>query len=683
MKVLLIDDAELARDILVVMLDEIQSASEVTWRSDFDSGLGALLSGTYDVCLLDYRLGEQSGLDLLREARSRNARTPVIVLTGHGSQEVDFEAMRAGAADYLVKGEFNPETLDRSLRYVLERARAEEALRSSEERYALAMEGSNDGLWDWHVGAEAFHLSARWKAILGFEDGDLPNRRSTWWERVHPDDVSRLQSDFETHLARGESTHLENEHRLLHRDGGWRHVLVRGKAVRDRTGRALRMAGSLTDITTARNRDPLTGLANRVRYLDRVEHAFKRRNREPEYRFALLFIDLDRFKNVNDSLGHEVGDELLIAIARRLEQCVRGVDTVARLGGDEFVVLLEDSREPDGPMRVAERITEALAKPFTLGTRELFTSASVGISHPAPHCTSPGDLLRDADTAMYRAKAEGRSRVAVFDAEMHKRALHLLSTESDLRRALGSDQLEVFYQPLVSLHDRQPMGFEALVRWRHPERGLVSPAEFIPVAEDSSLIVPIDLFVMRAAVAQLKAWRDAFQLPLSMSVNASRRHFARPEYIDEVQHALDVAGVPADALHLEVTESLTMALSPEGQSHLRELHQRGIKLYVDDFGTGYSSLSLLHTYPFKGIKLDRSFTSRLDHDTTTGEVVKAIVAMARALTLDVVAEGVETGHQAAELKSLGCANAQGYLFCKPMTAAHITEWLTKAVARRD
>jgi EAL domain-containing protein (putative c-di-GMP-specific phosphodiesterase class I) len=239
----------------------------------------------------------------------------------------------------------------------------------------------------------------------------------------------------------------------------------------------------------------------------------------------------------------------------------------------------------------------------------------------------------------------------------------------------------VFYQPVVSLDHHRPVGLEALVRWRHPERGLVSPAEFIPVAEDSSLIVPIDLFVMKTAVRQLQAWRQAFGVPLSMSVNASRRHFARAEYLAEVREALELAGVPPQALHLEVTETLAMALSAQGQGLLRALDELGVKLYVDDFGTGYSSLSLLHTYPFTGLKLDRSFTSRVDQDSTTGEVVKAILAMAHALSLEVVAEGVETPDQAATLKALGCTSAQGYLFCTPMPAAQVTEWLRERLTR--
>ena len=674
-KLLLVDDAVFARDFLLAILAEVDSGIELTWRSDYVTGLDALQTGGFDVCLLDYQLGGRSGLDLLREAKRLGVRAPIIMLTGHGSAELDHEAMRAGAADYLVKGDFSAESLDRIVRYLLERTRAEDARRDSEERYALAMEGSNDGLWDWRVGEKEIHFSSRWKRILGYEPNELPELLESWWGRVHEDDRFRLNQDFDAHLRDTTTPHFENEHRLRHKDGTWRHVLVRGKAVRDERGQATRMAGSLTDVTMARSRDPLTGLANRVLYLDRLEHAFHRAARDPSYRFALLFIDVDRFKNINDSLGHDIGDELLVAIARRLEGCVRLVDSVARLGGDEFVVLLDESREPDGATRVANRIIEELARAFVIGSRELFTGASIGIALSGSHYKTPGELLRDADTAMYRAKAEGRGRFVIFDGAMHARAVHVLSVESGLRRALEEHQLEVFYQPVISLGSQRPLGFEALVRWRHPERGLVAPCDFIPVAEDSSLIVLLDLHVLRSASAQLRAWRDEFKVELTVAVNASRRHFSRAEYAGDVQQAIDGAGLPAKALRLEVTESVTMDLPETARAQLAALHALGVQLYVDDFGVGYSSLSMLHTYPFTGIKLDRSFVAGLDGATSSTEVVRAILAIAQALHLEVVAEGVETLGQHDALIALGCTRGQGFRYARPMPAAEATKWL--------
>ncbi len=675
-EILLIDDTKFARDVLAQLLEDAKSQATLSWHSDYAAGLEALLSGRFDVCLLDYQLGDRSGLELLREARAQGVRTPIIVLTGHGSAELDHEALRAGASDYLVKGDFTAATLERIVRYLLERARTEAALRDSEERYALAMEGSNDGLWDWRVPTRTLHLSPRWKRILGFEPDELPDTDVAWFGLVHPDDREKVVTDFERHVRDAQSPHFENEHRLQHRDGSWRHVLARGKAVRDAQGRATRVVGSLTDITLAKSRDSLTGLPNRVLFLDRLEHSFHRAARDATYRFSVLFVDLDRFKNINDSLGHDAGDELLVAIARRLERCVRLVDTVARMGGDEFVVLLDESREPDGATRVATRIIEELARPFVIGEHELFTGASVGIAMSSAHYKTPGELLRDADTAMYRAKAEGRSRFVIFDAAMHARAMHVLSVESGLRQALERDELEVFYQPVVALDSRKPVGFEALVRWRHPERGLMAPAEFIPVAEDSSLIVLVDLHVLKTAALQLHEWREQFALDLSISVNASRRHFSRAEYAAQVQLAIAEARLPPRALRVEVTESVTMDLPQAAKLQLEQLHSFGVQLYVDDFGVGYSSLSMLHTYPFSGIKLDRSFVSGLDGPGRTTEIVRAIFAIAQALKLEVVAEGVETEAQHHALFALGCTRAQGYLYGAPMPRDEAAQWLS-------
>ncbi len=675
-RILLIDDASFARDFLQSLLSEVGSPHELSWRSDYASGLEALCTGAFDVCLLDYQLGDQSGLELLRAAKAAGCHTPVVLLTGHGSAALDHEAMRAGAADYLVKGDFTAASFDRLVRYLSERARAEAALRQSEQRYALALEGSNDGLWDWELDGDLLHVSTRFKAILGLEpDAAMSSAAEDWLSRAHPDDLTRLREDLAAHLLHAATPHLATELRVRHEDGAWRHVHVRGKAVRDAAGRGTRMAGSLTDITLARGRDPLTGLASRALYLDRLEHAFQRAVRDPSLTFALLFIDLDRFKNVNDSLGHDAGDQLLVAIARRLEACVRVVDTVARLGGDEFVVLLDEAREPDGPTRVAARIIEEFAKPFSVGGRDVFTGASIGIAMSAPHYRTPGELLRDADNAMYRAKEAGRGRFVVFDAAMHERALHVLSVESGLRRALDEDQLEVHYQPVVELGSGRPLGFEALVRWRHPARGLVSPAEFIPVAEDSSLIVLVDLHVLRIAAAQLAVWRERFG-ELTISVNASRRHFSGASYVSDVHQALESAGLPPSALRLEVTESVAMGAAGEVQKQLARLDEMGVRLYVDDFGVGYSSLSMLHTLPFSGIKLDRSFVATLDAEKPSTELVRAMLAMAQALRLDVVAEGIETDGQLAALLELGCPRGQGYRFARPMPADAATEWLS-------
>jgi diguanylate cyclase (GGDEF)-like protein/PAS domain S-box-containing protein len=573
-----------------------------------------------------------------------------------------------------VKGEFSGAVLERVVRYAAERARTLEKLRESEERYALAVTGANDGIWDWKTGEPRLFISPRWKQLLGLSGSDADDTIDAFYSHVHPDDRARLKSAIDAHIA-GRLPFLEAEARMVHRDGNWHWVLVRGTAVRDATGRATRIAGSLTDITSARSRDPLTGLANRALFLDRMEHALARAKRDPEHTFACLFLDCDRFKVVNDSLGHSAGDALLVDIARRLERCVRNVDTVARFGGDEFAVLLEDAREPDGPTRVADRIIDELAKPFVVGGREVFSGASVGIAMSRAMYGKPEEILRDADTAMYRAKSQGRGRVAVFDEQMHERALAVLQLEGELRHAVEASQLEAYYQPIVA-PGGQLKGFEALVRWRHPEKGLVVPDAFIPLAEETGVIAAIDRWVLRQACGQLVEWRRTHP-ELTISVNASHRQLDGPGAAQAVLMVLGETGLPAAALSLEVTESVVMD-HPQAVANLSLLKERGVRIVMDDFGTGYSSLANLHRLPFTGLKIDKSFVQRIGEDAAARELIRAIITLGRGLGLTVAAEGIETPGQLEVLTSLGCELLQGFRFGVPLNAPETSQlWMGK------
>jgi diguanylate cyclase (GGDEF)-like protein/PAS domain S-box-containing protein len=675
-KVLLVDDASFAHQFLQQLLSEANYAHSIDWCDTFDAGLAALKRGRYDVCLLDFQLGERSGLEFLHEAKLRGVPTPIIMLTGHGTRELDMLALEAGASEYVVKGEFTAETLDKTIRYAVEKARTLERLRDSEERFALAVAGANDGLWDWKMAANDMHLSARWKNILGFDDHELPSGVDSWWGRIHEDDFSGVRKAIDDHLAQL-TGHLEVEHRLKHKDGSWRYVLVRGKAVFDEANRATRVAGSLTDVTNARAHDPLTRLPNRVLFLDRLQQAFHRSRREKDYGFSVLFIDLDRFKNVNDSLGHLAGDELLIDISARLHLCTRSVDTVARLGGDEFVLILDGTRTPDGATRVAERILEELGKPFRIQGRDVFSGASIGIAMSDERYTAPGELLRDADVAMYRAKKLGKGIWVLFDAEMHSRAIKVLSIESGIRKAIEEHDLEVYYQPVHELMSGALSGFEALVRWNHPQRGLVAPDEFLPVAEDSNLIVLVDLHVLKLACEQLKKWRaQHVHHELSISVNASRRHFSRATFAGEVHRILFAAQLPANALRLEVTESITLDVTATVRQQFNLLSSLGVSLVVDDFGVGYSSFSLLQESVFTGIKIDRSFVKSMTQSSRGLELVRSILHMSQALGLQTTAEGIESQDELDLLRALNCNFAQGFFLRRPQNAENITQWLS-------
>ncbi len=562
---------------------------------------------------------------------------------------------------------------------VTELYNAQRALETSEQRYALAVEGAHDGLWDWDLKGGEIYFAPRWKSMLGHEDREIGKSPEEWMSRVHPEDVEKLKVDLAAHVV-GKTAHFENEHRMRHKDGSYRWMLSRGIGVRDRGSKAVRMAGSQTDITDRKRfeeqlaqqafYDTLTGLPNRALFMDRLALAVTRARRRKSSMFSILFLDVDRFKDVNDSLGHLKGDLLLAAIARRLETCVRPGDTVARLGGDEFTILLDDMRDPADAVQVANRILEQMGKPFQLAGHEVFATCSIGIA-PGAHYEKPEDLLRDADTAMYRAKERGKNCYEVFDAAMHSRAVARLQLETDLRKAIERKEFRVYYQPIVSLLDDSLVGFEALVRWLHPQRGLVPPGEFLPLAEETGLILPIDLQVLRSAAQQTREWQQRYPQArdLRVNVNLSTKQFGQPGLVDRVKDVLAATGLEGKYLTLEITESAIMEESQGLAEMLDQIRRMDVRLYLDDFGTGYSSLGYLHRFPIHSLKIHSSFVWQLGKQDDQGQLVRTITTLAENMNMGVVAEGVETTEQLSKLRNLNCDRVQGYFFSKPLAVA--------------
>jgi diguanylate cyclase (GGDEF)-like protein/PAS domain S-box-containing protein len=571
------------------------------------------------------------------------------------------------------------------VRDVSEKKRFERVLRESEERYALAAAGANDGLWDWNLETSEIYYSPRWKAILGYgEDSDeIGSAPEDWLARVHGEDVDLLKAQLEAHLE-GRTPHFANEHRVRTREGEHRWVQVRGLAVRAAAGgRAKRLAGSLRDVTDRKRveeqlthsaiHDALTGLPNRALFLDRLSNAILHRKRRDDYQFAVIFLDLDRFKVINDSLGHLAGDQLLRAIARRLETCLRFGDTVARLGGDEFAVLVDDLEDVSEVDRVARRIHAELEAPFEIQGREFFTTASLGIALSAPEYERPEDMLRDADTAMYRAKSLGRTDLVVFHKAMHDDAVELLHLETDLRRAVDRREFRLCYQPIVTLRTGFLCGFEALVRWQHPQRGLLTPEHFLRAALDTGLMEPIGWWVLEQACRQMARWRgDHFEVEgVAVSVNLDGKQLSSFELVERVDAVLAATGLDPQGLRLEITEGMIIENAQVTARILGQLRERRIHLHIDDFGTGYSSLSQLRRFPINALKVDQSFIRGMTTDDDDLEIVRTIIALGHNLGLEVMAEGVETTEQLVQLRALGCETAQGYLFARPMTPEDI------------
>ena len=563
---------------------------------------------------------------------------------------------------------------------ITERKRAEVALRESKERLNGILSSLDDVVWSMTPYTfTLLYLNPAAEKVYGRPVCDFLRDPNLWFEAIHPEDRERVRNEMDALM---ETKSLDTEYRIVRPDGTIRWLYARRHLIYQEDGTVLRIDGISTDVTERRRmeekllhdafHDALIGLPNRASFIGKLDAAIRRTKQGEDYSFAVLFLDLDRFKVINDSLGHMVGDRLLVAIARRLETCLRPGDCLARLGGDEFTILLDTIQNVSEATDVAECIHQALEFPFNLNGYEIFTSASIGIALSATGYDRPEEILRDADTAMYRAKEQGRAGHAVFDVAMYDSAVALLQLETDLRWAIEREELRVYYQPIVSLGTGAIVGFEALVRWQHPEQGTISPDQFIPIAEETGLIIPLGMWVLRESCRQLHRWQQQFprHSPLTMSVNLSGKQFSQPDLIEQIAKILQETQIVPGSLKLEITESGIME-NTEAAGLLEQLKALNIKLSIDDFGTGYSSLSRLNQFPIHTLKIDRSFVNKIQEEGENGTIVQAIVTLAHSLGMDVIAEGVETTQQLSQLKGLHCEYGQGYFFAKPLPGEEV------------
>ncbi len=559
---------------------------------------------------------------------------------------------------------------------ITERKEAEEAMRNREEQFRLMFEKAPIGMTITNLDGKFERVNKSLCDALGYKNEELLQLNLDCV--IHEDDLKDSQQ-LRGKLLEGESSDAQMEVRFLAKNGRFVDAIWQVVSIRDDWGEPLHLNNQIVDITARKQmerqlrhdalHDVLTGLPNRALFLDRLEHQLRKSNRNPNYLFAVLFLDLDRFKLVNDSVGHAIGDKLLIELGNRLVSCIRPTDTVARLGGDEFTILLENISGVQDAKDIADRIYQVLETPFNIEGYELFTTASIGIALSSEGYKCSADILRDADATMYSAKEQGKARYEIFDKSLHESAVKRLSLETDLRRGVERHEFCVYYQPITSLTTGKLEGFEALARWNHPERGLISPMEFIPVAEETGLIVPLGKWLLREACLQIRTWQieHPAYTDLKISVNLSGKQLLESDLIEQIDLILQETGLASKHLKLEVTESILMENLDEATKMLLALRERDIQLSIDDFGTGYSSLSYLHRFPVNTLKIDRSFINEMQNNGNSA-IVKVIVTLAHMLNMDVIAEGIETSSQLKELKSLNCEQGQGYLFAKPLNS---------------
>ncbi len=556
-----------------------------------------------------------------------------------------------------------------------ERQKKDSAARS---RYALIARATLDGVWDWDIRTNKVFFSHRWQHILGLPERELTTGPSHWLHRIHPQDEPHVQSELQQHLE-GLTPRFRSEHRLRHADGSYRWVVVRGLVQRTRSGRPVRMTGSLMDVTSHKTCDAVTGLPNRSHLHERLTQLIIRGEAEQRWNFAVLSLDVDRFQRINDRFGRAVGDAMLKGIGHRLSEVVaqtrnNAQSMVARIGEDEFVVILDGTQNGDQAQAIAQRIHATLSTPMDCHGEQLTADVSIGIAMAAPDRRDPESFLQKSDLAMVRAKAAGRSLSAVFDPLTQDQTLARMELEQDLRQAVAFHQLRVDYQPQINLHTGALIGCEALVRWQHPRRGLLMPADFIGVAEEIGIIASIDLWVLEQACAQLAEWRQLPGAPdfhaqdLKMSVNFSAQHLPRRGLKEGVERLIRAHNLPPSALCLELTESVLDDDVEARVGLMEELRSIGVGLHMDDFGSGYSSFKQLYELPFDTLKIDRSFMEKILEESKARSIVEGILGLSRLVDLEVVAEGVEQPLQAQLLKEMGCHIGQGFLYDRPLDA---------------
>lgn len=636
--------------------------------------------------VVDLDLPDSCGISTLQRLTDPGRQSPVIVLVGDEPEdhEIGVNAVAAGASAYLPRQAVQPTVLESVVESLMITSAGIADLQRREARLRTAVDGTGDGLWEWKFGTGEVYFSPRCNAILGYAAEETIEVPTRWLDRVHPEDLKNVHARLDAHIE-GSRGVFECEHRLANGFGDPHWILARGRAVRDPEGRVTGMAGFMMDITDRKRQeeqaihrslhDHLTGLANRGLFIDRVERALSIPGRDGGGHLSVMFIDLDHFKKVNDLYGHRSGDQVLIEVAGRLERVLRPGDTVARLGGDEFGILLANVQGGDLAVHVAERVLDLVSRPIAIGRNELVVNASIGIALSENGYTDAASIIDDADLAMYRAKNLGRSRFEVCNPAMHQREIARVNLESDLGQALDRQEFVVHYQPIVNLESGRVAGVEALVRWEHPDQGVLTPSQFIEVAEESGLIVPLGWWVIESACRMLGAWRR--DIPeaeeMFLGVNVSPKLLMDEGMQSRLEEILDGAGLPPSALVLELPELVIHDDGDQIRGCLENMQLLGVRLAIDDFGLQHGSIAKLDWKIFDMLKLDPTITNRVNLVGEGDRLPPSLIGVAAQLGIRVIAEGVETGEQLEALCGIGCQMAQGFWFASATKAKNVEE----------
>lgn len=602
----------------------------------------------------------------LRKALT-SAMLPIIVMVPKGREDLMTLAINSGADDCLETPMHPPLALARISMLLSRHAEAAEGI-NQRERFDLIVRGAGDGIWDWRLAEDEVYFSPRWRELLGYGPSDRFSNMEDWLALVHPEDAEMTKRSLRNHLE-GISLSFQVECRLRHKSQAYRWFLIRGTSLRDGYGHALRMAGSLTDISERKLTDPMTGLPNRIMLYDRINQAIVRSRRRKSCSFGIILVLIDRYETMREAYGQAFCDTVERTVAQRISSTLRMTDTLTIMSETTMCILVDAMREDTDLVRVSQRVRSAAEEPISIGEESVMLTLSIGMAQGEDYHHGADELIKEATAALNRARQQGAGREAVFDPEMQRRARDRLKIEADLHLALRREELRLFFQPIVELDAGRLAGFEALVRWEHPVRGMVPPLEFIPVAEETGQINTIGTWVLGQALKQVQEWREAGAPPgLFVSVNVSSRQLEGPGLIEVITSALSNSGAPADCLHLEITESAIMQDIGWSQEVLKRLKSLGCRIALDDFGTGYSSLSLLQKLPLDSLKIDRSFVVAMANDFTGESMMGALLHIARILHLDVIAEGIESESDERRLKTLGTQFGQGWHYGKPMPA---------------